>query len=641
MKNRSLALKLISGGVALALIPLVAIGLFSVIETSDALETTANQNAAGTAAQIAKVVNENLSQETKIASTMAADMRFIRLAEKVAADGTEKHQAEITALYEDLKGQYNALGSDLYQGIFLSDDKGVIYTGVLEGGKEYKSNIGARDYFQKTISEKRTVIGDMVIAKSTGKPVVVICSPLLTPSGQAVGVFGLTIKADYLSNMVAEQKFGDSGYAYMTNKEGMVLAHPKSEYVLQLNMKTVPGMEEISQKMLAGQSGVDSYIFKGVPKIAGFAPVPIAGWAVGVTQDRAEFLGAAHSIRNVILIAGGIFITLVLVGLFFWVRSISRPFRGVALSLESGAQQVASASGQLSSASQSMAEGASEQAASLEETSSSMEELSSMTRHNADNANQARALMETTSEIVRQSDQSMRQMSAAMREIATSGQEIGKIIKTIDEIAFQTNLLALNAAVEAARAGEAGSGFAVVADEVRNLAMRAAEAAKNTAGLIEGTIVKIGQGTDIANQVDQAFRQLAESSSKVGELINEIAAASQEQADGIVQVNQAITQMDQVVQKNAANAEESAASSEELSGQAEQLYTMAEELLELVEGDKAARAETRPQAKPAYTRRTNGHAKQAAPRQVAWARTSRDNDQIIPLETADSDFEDF
>jgi len=644
MKNLSLSFKLISGGIALALIPLIAIGLFSVMKTGSALEKNAQTSAETTAKDLALIVQENLTQEAKISSTLAADARFQSIAQKVAADGSEKHQDEITALYNDLKGQYAALGSQ-YQGIFLSDINGVIYTGVLEGGKEYKSNIASRDYFQKTKTEKRTVIGDMVRAKSTGKLVVVICSPLLSPDNEFLGTFGLVLKADYLSSMVASHKFGQTGYAYMVNSEGTVLAHPNPEYLLELNMKTIKGMEDIAGKMLDGDEGVEPYIFKGTPKIAGFAPVKLTGWSVGVTQDRNEFLGAAHTIRNVILIAGGVFIALVLIGLFVWVRSISRPFRSIALSLESGAQQVASASGELSGASQSMAEGASEQAAALEETSSSMEELASMTRHNADNANQARVLMETTTEIVKQSDQSMQQMNSAMQDISASGQEIGKIIKTIDEIAFQTNLLALNAAVEAARAGEAGSGFAVVADEVRNLAMRAAEAAGNTAGLIEGTIAKIGQGTEIVNQVDQAFRQLTESSSKVGELINEIAAASQEQADGISQVNQAVTQMDQVVQKNAAGAEESAASSEQMSGQAEMLYGMAEDLLFLVEGGNSGNGNGNGngthQRQPVKSGRVNGQGKTKAIPANTLAKGKKKAELIIPLETASGDFEDF
>ncbi len=171
-----------------------------------------------------------------------------------------------------------------------------------------------------------------------------------------------------------------------------------------------------------------------------------------------------------------------------------------------------------------------------------------------------------------------------MEEISRSSEETSKIIKTIDEIAFQTNLLALNAAVEAARAGEAGSGFAVVAGEVRNLAMRAAEAARNTAGLIENTIKRVKDGSELVIRTNETFNEVQKSAAKVGELVGEIAAASNEQAQGINQVNKAVAEMDKVVQQNAANAEESASTSEEMNSQAEQMKAMVNELASLLGG---------------------------------------------------------
>jgi methyl-accepting chemotaxis protein len=275
-------------------------------------------------------------------------------------------------------------------------------------------------------------------------------------------------------------------------------------------------------------------------------------------------------------------------------RSINHNLSRIIAGLTEGAEEVASASGQVSSAAQSLAEGSSEQAASIEETSSSLEEMSSMTKQNADNAQQANGLMGEAKQVVGTANESMGKLTESMAEITKASEETSKIIKTIDEIAFQTNLLALNAAVEAARAGEAGAGFAVVADEVRNLAMRAADAAKNTADLIEGTVKKVKAGSELVNKTNDAFKQVASSSAKAGDLVAEISAASSEQAQGIGQINTAVTELDKVTQQNAANAEESASAAEEMSAQAETMKGVVAELQSMVGGSsKAKRADAR------------------------------------------------
>lgn len=267
---------------------------------------------------------------------------------------------------------------------------------------------------------------------------------------------------------------------------------------------------------------------------------------------------------------------------FFITRSITKPINHIVHGLNNGADQVAAASGQVLSASQSLAEGSAEQAASIEETSSSLEEMSSMTKQNADNAGQANTLVSEAGRTIGWANRSMTELTTSMEGISNASEETQKIIKTIDEIAFQTNLLALNAAVEAARAGEAGAGFSVVAEEVRNLAMRSADAAKGTAELIEATIKKVGNGSELVNRTGEAFTEVSTSAGKLGKLVSEISAASGEQAQGIEEVNKAVTEMDKVVQQNAANAEESASASEELNGQAEQMKAMVGELVALV-----------------------------------------------------------
>jgi methyl-accepting chemotaxis protein len=265
-------------------------------------------------------------------------------------------------------------------------------------------------------------------------------------------------------------------------------------------------------------------------------------------------------------------------------RMVTSPVEKVIEGLSDGSMKVASASSHITAASQSLADGASKQAAGLEETSSSLEELTSMTKQNATNASQANTLMIDTSKVFEQANQAMNELNGSMKEISTASEETAKIIKTIDEIAFQTNLLALNAAVEAARAGEAGAGFAVVADEVRNLAMRAAEAAKNTANLIESTIKKIKSGTDTVSKTNEAFGKVSVGARKVGDLVAEITAASQEQAQGIEQINKAVAEMDKVVQQNAASTEESASASQEMNSQAEQMKGFVSQLIALVGG---------------------------------------------------------
>jgi len=257
--------------------------------------------------------------------------------------------------------------------------------------------------------------------------------------------------------------------------------------------------------------------------------------------------------------------------------SINKAVNNLDLSLQQvsvGAEQVASASGQIGSGSQVLAQGASEQASSLEEISSSLQEMTSMTKQNTANAREAKGLSDAARKGSDKGVANMKTLSAAVDKIKKSSDDTAKIVKTIDEIAFQTNLLALNAAVEAARAGDAGKGFAVVAEEVRNLAMRSAEAAKNTSNMIEESVKNAESGVSLNIEVMKNFEEINTQVSKVSEVMAEIATASEQQFHGIEQLNTAVQQMSQLTQQSAANSEESASAAEELSAQAQEMQTM-------------------------------------------------------------------
>lgn len=351
-----------------------------------------------------------------------------------------------------------------------------------------------------------------------------------------------------------------------------------------------------------------------------------------------EMAGAKNTSGTILWIFMGVCVFLAfLLGLYI-IRDITGPLGDIIGVLSEASEQLFSASKQVSSASQSLAEGASEQASTIEQTSSSLEQMSSMTKKNADNSNQAKTYRNEVYNSLQTATKAMKETIEAMSRIKARGEEIGIIIKAIDEIAFQTNLLALNAAVEAARVGEAGAGFAVVANEVRNLAMRAAEAAKDTQGLIENTVSEIDNGSHLLEKTSAAFDTTKQHSKKVGELIDEISIASNEQALGIDQVNKAVIELDKVIQQNASNSEQSASASEQLNAQAEQMKNIVTQLTDLVgsneSGKDLVKKETRISGLDRNLLPDNGHPISYQPK-----RRTPPPQQVIPFE--DDDLNEF
>ncbi|ADK83461.1 methyl-accepting chemotaxis sensory transducer [Desulfarculus baarsii DSM 2075] len=592
----TLKTKLILGGVILVSLPLLIVGVYSYVASSKALTANAEENALSTAQRLADMANTYMEMESRLIREVAVGNTTIAVAEKNHVGAAD---ADVKELDRKLASFIKTVGQD-YATIFVTNVKGDIIADGVGGG--YKGlNVGDRAYLKEALTGK-VAAGEIVLDKKTNKPVMLIAVPVMGQSGKVVGVTAAAIGMEFWNKNLTNVRMGQTGYPFMVNKDGLVIAHRVADLVMDAVLSDIKGMERLNERVLARQSGVESYVYKGVPKIAGFAQVPLTNWCVIVTQDEAEFMAAVRENGLGMAVIGLVCLGLGVAAVWVFGVSVTRPIQRVIVGLTAAADQVGAASSQVSSSSQQLAEGASEQAASLEETTASLEELSSMTAQNADNASQANILARDARASVDRASATMGKLTTSMDDIRRSSEETSKIIKTIDEIAFQTNLLALNAAVEAARAGEAGAGFAVVADEVRNLAMRAAEAAKNTTALIEGSVSKIKGGAELVSMVNEAFGEVATGSAKVVELVGEIAAASSEQTQGLSQISSAAGTMDVVTQRVAAMAEESASASVEMHSQAEAMQGFVQELVGIVGGGHVESAAAPSPAPPADRR---------------------------------------
>ena len=441
---------------------------------------------------------------------------------------------------------YYRSGSSIARDILVAYDKpgdGDYYLNSLRSGKEM-----VLDPFPYTVEGKALLMTSLTVP--------------VRHNGRVVGVVGVDMTLDMLSELIKDIRIGETGLLTILASDQSIVAHPDAERAGKAFDKYESWVSSYASDFKAGQPFVVSAKDdeNGEMMLHVVSPVTLGetdtSWRVVASLPEHEVLAEARRIAGMAVLTGICGVVLLMVVVFLIARSIARPVGNIAGDLRSGAEQVRAASGQVAGTSQQMAEGAGEQAAALEEIASALTEMTAMT--------------------------------GAIDEIQQSASETAKILKTIDEIAFQTNLLALNAAVEAARAGEAGKGFAVVAEEVRNLAQRSAEAARSTALLIERSQESSRQGVEFTGRVVESFRAISTQVEKATLVVQDIAVANNEQAEGIDQLNTAVEQVDQATQGNAANAEESASGAEEMSAQAEELNRAVQTLESLVKGNKGA-----------------------------------------------------
>ncbi|MGB3211365.1 MAG: methyl-accepting chemotaxis protein [Desulforhopalus sp.] len=619
---RSIGFRLITGGCLAVILPLMVVGYIAVTKSTDALEEAAKNNALGQATRLATIVESNLSLQARIAAAIATDVDIIAVNTLVKENGLDGATEDIARLRSEMKSKYKTLGGD-YNGIFVSDDQGHLVTGAQNNGGDYKGvNIADRDYFNQAKSTGKPAISEIVRSKATDELILVACAPITAANGDFLGIVGLSIKGSMLVDLVSRVKVGETGYAFMINSKGIVNAHPNEKLILSLDLTTLEGMEAISRNMIAGQLGVEEYVFKGVSKIAGHAPVPLKGWSIGLTQNHEEFTASPRATRNIILVVSLIAVAVVSGLVFFASRGITGPInnavaglkdiaegegdltmrlkvdskdevgemakwfntfidklQGIIQQIAENASTVGTSSTQLSQISQNLllnAEDTSQRsnnvATAAEEMSANLNNVAAAMEQSSTNANMVASAAEemstTINEIAENAEkarnvsseavQQAQNASSKMGELGQAADKIGKVTEAITEISEQTNLLALNATIEAARAGEAGKGFAVVANEIKELAKQTAAATLDIKTLID----------DVQRTTQTTGSEIGEISaviSGVNDIVSTIAAAVEEQTAATREIANNISQASQGIQEVNENVSQSSGVAIEIS----------------------------------------------------------------------------
>lgn len=635
MKKLTLKSKLIIGGVAAALLPLIVVGFFSINKSSSALVSLAEGQTKLTAQNLATMVNLYMEQEIEKARIMASDPLIHKMLDKAGAEDFEDSFSEVSAVGAYLSDVYQKT-QETYDNILVTNSSGlVLANGHGEDFRLKKISLAERKYFNSAKSGN-TTIGEPVVSKFSGEPVFVIAVPLQDSSGAFAGILASGVKMTALSEKIIQTKIGETGYPFMVGNDGLFIAHPVKDYIFKLNITTLEGMEDIAKRSLAQETGVESYRFKGIDKIAGFAPVPATGWSLVVTQDESEFLAPVVSIRNMVLTAGCIFLVLTIVAVLWFVKRImallgndpsqlakvadqiasgdltyefkttGKQLCGVYASMKQmtdnlknmfadisqGVQTLTSSSTELSAVSQQMTAGAEQSsqkansvssaaeematamnsvAAATEQTSANLQMIVAAAEEMSATINEIAANTAKGSQTTAQAVEKAEHISAKVDALGRAATEISKVTEAISDISEQTNLLALNATIEAARAGEAGKGFAVVAGEIKELA-------KQTARATDEIGLKIGEVQATTTESVEAIKEIVKIIDDINSIVTSVASAIEEQSATTQEISNNVSQAAMGVQEVNENVNQTSAVATEVTEDVHMVSQAADEI---------------------------------------------------------------